>query len=213
MSYTLFYSPGAASLAVHWMLLELGVEFRAELVDLDAGAQRSAEYMRLNPQGRVPTLVADSEAHAESAALLMLLAERHPGAGFAPAVGDPGRARWLETMIYLANNLLPPFRDWFYADKDGAPEGAAAVKALAGRRIEAAFSRLDGLLADGRPYLLGEAITTADFLAVMLMRWSRNMAKPATAWPALGDYVQRLRARPAYIETCRREGLTEWMNG
>jgi glutathione S-transferase len=195
------------------MLIELGLPFELELVDFEAGGQKSAEYLRLNPQGRVPTLVVDGEAYGESAALLMLLAERHPEAGFAPKAGEPGRARWLETMVYLANNLAPAFRDWFYAGKDGDPSGAEAVKALAKSKIEAVWDRLEGLLADGRPFLLGETVTTADFLATMLMRWSRNMERPATSWPRVEAYVRRMRARPAFLELCRREGITEWLNG
>ena len=212
MTYTLFYAPGTASLCVHWMLIELGVGFRAELVDLDGGAQRSADYLRLNPQGRVPTLAIGEAAYGESAALLMLLAERHVEAGFAPAPGEAGRERWLETMVYLANNLSPAFRDWFYAGKDGSSECAAHVQALARTKIERVWDRFDAMLADGRPYLLGEQVTTADFLATMLMRWSRNMERPATTWPRIGPYVQRMRARPAFLELCRREGLTEWLN-
>lgn len=212
MTYTLFYAPGAASLAVHWMLIELGASFAAERVDLDAGEQRSEAYLKLNPQGRVPTLVVDGAPVRESAALLMLLAERHPEAGFAPPPGDPLRARWMERMVELANGFLPPMRDWFYAEKDGDPAGAEAVRDLARRRIEEALAGLDADLADGRTYLLGEVLTTADFLALMLMRWSRNMPRPATSFANLAPYIQRLRARPAFIETCRREGLTEWLN-
>ena len=211
MSYLLFYAPGTASLAVHWMLLELGVPFEAETVDIKA--ERSAAYLALNPSGRVPTLVVDGAPVSESAALLMLLAERHPQGGFSPAVGTPDRAAWMEAMLLLANGLSPAMRDWFYADKDGDPAGAEAVQALAKRRIEGMFGRLDGMLSDGRPCLLGEAVTTADFLATMLMRWSRNMERPATSWPHLGDYITRMRSRPAFIEVCRREGLTEWLNG
>lgn len=212
MSYTLFCSPGTASLCVHWMLIELGVPFRAEIVDLEAGAQRSKAYLRLNPQGRVPTLAVGEAAYGESAALLMLLSERHPEAGFAPLPGTVNRERWLEMMFYLANNLSPPFRDWFYAGKDGSAEGAAHVQALARDKIEGVWERLDQSLADGRSHLLGDAVTTADFLATMLMRWSRNMERPATSWPHIGAYVQRMRARPAFGEVCRREGLTEWLN-
>ncbi len=210
MSYMLFYSPGTASLAVHWMLIEMGVAFEAEAVDIKA--ERSAAYLKLNPAGRVPTLVVDGAPVSESAALLMLLAERHPEAGFAPDVGTPRRAAWLETMLLLANGLSPAMRDWFYADKDGDPAGADAVRALARRRIEGVFERLDGMLADGRPYLLGEAMTTADLLATMLMRWSRNMERPATSWSRLEGYVTRMLARPAFIEVCRREGLGDWLN-
>jgi glutathione S-transferase len=84
MSYVLFYAPGTASLAVHWLLIELGVEFRAKRLNLEAGEQRSPSYLQLNPAGRVPTLVVDGQAYTESAALLMLLAERHPEAKLAP---------------------------------------------------------------------------------------------------------------------------------
>ena len=148
MSYTLYYSPGAASMAVHWMLIEIGVPFDAVLVDLDAGAQRDPDYLRLNPAGRVPTLVVDGQPHSESAALLMLLAERHPEAAMMPSVGAPERADWLEMMIYLANTLLPAMRDWFYAGKDGDPAGADAVSALARKRIESTWDRLDARLTD-----------------------------------------------------------------
>lgn len=212
MSYTLFYSPGAASLAVHWMLLDVGIPFEAKLVDIDAGANRSPEYLRLNPSGRLPTMLIDGQPYSESTAMLMLLAERHPEKKLAPLPGTPKRAEWMETMIFLANTLLPAMRDWFYADKDGDPQGAEAVKALARRRIEGAWDRLDARLADGRTYLLGNELSTADFLGTMLMRWSRNMPRPATTWKHLAPYIQRMRARPAFIEVNKREGLTDWLN-
>jgi len=210
VNYVLYYAPGAASMAVHWMLIEAGVPFEAVLVDIEAGAQRTPDYLRLNPSGRVPTLVIDGVPHGESAALLMLLAEQHPKTAMMPAPGAPDRADWLETMVYLANTLLPAMRDWFYAGKDGDPDGAEAVSALAKRRIEAAWDRLDARLAGEHTHLVGDRLSTADFLAIMLMRWSRNMPRPATAWPHLAAYIERLRALPSYIEVSKREGLTGW---
>ncbi len=212
MSYTLHYSPGTASLVVHWMLIEMGLPFELVLVDFDAGAQKSPTYLALNPSGRVPTLVIDGKPHAESTALLMLLAERHPEARLAPAVGAPERAEWMVGMIYLANTLLPAFRDWFYADKDGDPANVDAVKALARIRIKSVWDRLDAQLADGREFLVGGKLSTVDLLATMLMRWSRNMPRPATGWPGLDRYITRMRAMPSFIETCDREGLSEWRN-
>jgi glutathione S-transferase len=204
VSYILYYSPGAASMAVHWMLIEIGVPFEAVLVDIDAGAQRDSNYLRLNPAGRVPTLVIDGVLHGESAALLMLLAERHPEAEMMPAVGSANRAKWLEMMVYLANTVLPAMRDWFYAGKDGDPSGAAAVAALARRRIEGAWLQLNEGLTEGRPHLVGDRLTTTDLLAIMLMRWSRNMPRPATTWPHVSAYVDRLRLLPSFLEVNRR---------
>ncbi|SFU24962.1 glutathione S-transferase family protein [Paraburkholderia aspalathi] len=212
MDYRLYYSPGAASMAVHWMLIEMGIPFDAQLVDIDAGNQRNPDYLRLNPAGRVPTLVVDGTPRHESAALLMLLAERHPEAALAPAPGSADRAAWLERMIYLANTLLPAMRDWFYADVDGEPAGAAAVQALARRRIEEACDQLNADLADGRDYLVGGKLSAVDFLAVVVMRWTRNMPRPALGWPHLARYIRGLRALPSFIELNAREGLTEWRN-
>lgn len=211
--YLLYYSPGAASMCVHWMLLEMGIAFDARLIDIDAGAQHDPEYLRLNPSGRVPTLVVDGAARHESAALLMLLAERHPEAALAPEAGSPDRAAWFETMVYLANTVLPAMRDWFYADVDGDAAGAEAVRALARRRIEQAWDHLDAHLAQtGSDYLVGDKLSTADFLAVVTMRWTRNMPRPVLGWPHLARYVRRLRARPSFIELNAREGLSEWRN-
>jgi glutathione S-transferase len=212
MSYLLYYSPGAASMAVHWMLIDMQVAFEARVVDIDSGQQRDPDYLRLNPSGRVPTLVVDGTPRHESAALLMLLAERHPEAGLAPAPGSVDRGAWLEWMIYLANTVLPAMRDWFYADIDGDAAGAEAVRALARRRIEAACDHLDAHLSQGHDYLAGGKLSTADFLAVMLMRWTRNMPRPATSWPHLASYIRRLRSRPSFIDLNTREKLTGWRN-
>jgi glutathione S-transferase len=210
MAYRLYYSPGAASLAVHWMLLELGVPFETVHVNIEAGDQRDPAYLKLNPAGRVPTLVVDGQPYSESTAMLMLLAERCPQAAFAPAPGDPQRAKWLETMVFLANTVQPAMRDWFYADKDGAPAGAEAVRDLARSRIEGAWARLARDLADGRAYLFGPEPGAVDFLAAMLMRWSRNMPHPADGRPAIAAYLARMGALPSYAELCRREALTPW---
>lgn len=212
MSYTLYYSPSGASMAVHWMLIEMDVAFEARLTDIETGAQRSAEYLRLNPAGRVPTLIVDGVPRHESAALLMLLAERHPDKDLAPAPGSSDRAEWMELMIYLANALLPAMRDWFYADVDGEPAGADAVRALARRRIEEGWDRLDNHLADGRAYLVGGKLSTVDFLAVMLIRWSRHMPRVATSWQHLAPYIKRMRALPSFVEVNSREGLVDWLN-
>ena len=123
-------------------------------------------------------------------------------AGFEPARDAPERALYLQTLVYLANSLMPPFRAWFYPD-EGLPQDVSRA------RIEAVWDRMDAQLADGRAFILGDRISAADFLLTMLTRWSRNMPKPATAWPRLGAYVARMKQRPGLIETHAREGLTE----
>ena len=75
---SLYYAPGAASMVVHWLILELGVAHELHLVDTSAGQQKRPEYLALNPNGVVPTLVVDGRPMFEAAALSMTLVDRHP---------------------------------------------------------------------------------------------------------------------------------------
>jgi glutathione S-transferase len=207
--YTLYYSPGAASMLPHLLLREIGAPHELRAVDIGAGANRSADYLQLNPDGVIPTLLIDGTPHAETAALLLMLCERHPEAGLAPPVGSPQRLAFLQGVLHLANTLQPAFRLWFYPG-DLGPADADAVKAGVRGRIEQTFARLDAQL-DGRDYLLGGAQPSAlDFYAVMLMRWSRNMPRPATEWPRLKALADRIRARDSWRKLYELEGLTEW---
>jgi glutathione S-transferase len=207
--YTLYYSPGAASMLVHLILLECGAPHVLKPVDLDAGQQRSAAYLALNPNGVVPTLLIDGVPHGEAAALAMLLVERHADAALAPVVGSPERADYLQWMLYLANSLQPRFRQWFYPAED-LPGASDALKEAARIGVEACWSRINTRLATHGPYLLGDTFSAVDLYALMLMRWSRNMPRPATSWPHLAELATRLKARPSWKRLRATEGLTEW---
>lgn len=211
MSYTLYGSPGTASMCVHWMLIELGVPFEFISLDFTKNATKDPAYLKINPGGHVPALVIDGQAYAETAALLMILAERHSDRGFAPEIGAPDRALYLQWMIILANTLMPAFRLFYYADEGAGPENADATKAQAILRINKVFDRVDAMLADGRLYLLGDKLRAADFLLAMLARWSRNLPRTALDWPHFRTYVERMRAMPSYRETHNREGLQGWI--
>jgi len=209
--YTLYYSPGAASMAIHLALLETGVAHELKLVDTSAGQQRSPEYLRLNPNGLVPTLSIDGKPYFEAAAGLMTIADRHPEAGLAPGLLSGLRPAWNQWILHLANTVQPAFRLWFYpTDLVDAEPLQAAVKDGTRRRIEAAWARIDAHLAANGPYLLGATFSAADLMLLMLMRWSRNMPKPATEWPALRAHAARMKTRPSWKRLNEVEGLTEW---
>jgi glutathione S-transferase len=207
--YTLYYAPGSANLLVHLTLLEIGAPHTLERVDLEAGQQRSAAYLVINPNGVVPTLVVDGVPHGEAAALAMLLVERHPDVALAPAPGSAQRAEYLQWMFYLANSLQPLFRQWFYPG-DHLPAGAETVKEAARIGIEACWSRIDAHLAKGGGHMLGERFSVVDLYALMLMRWARNMPRPATGWPHVAALATKLKARPSWQRVCAAEGLVEW---
>jgi len=208
--YTLYYMPGAASFAVHWLLIEAGAPHELVRLDGEALEHKRPEYLRLNPNGMVPTLIVDGAPVYECAALLLLLAERHPEARLAPPLGTPARALYYQWMLHLANTMQPAFRCWFYPGEPAGEAHAEAVKARARERIEGGWDRLDAHLAARGPHIAGAQLSAADFLAVMLARWSRNMPRPATGWPAIARLVALFKARPSFRTLNASEGLTEW---
>jgi glutathione S-transferase len=208
--YTLYYSPGAASLVVHQALLEIGVPYRLERVDFDKDAQRSPEYLRLNPRGQVPTLVIDGKPYFESAALLMILAERHPEARLSPPPGSASRADWYQWIAFFTNALGPAYRYWFYPPDLGSDEHPPAVREALRQRIESSWAFVDAHLQADGPYMLGAQFSAADLLATMYMRWSRNTPRPALEWPALRRLADLVRSRPSWARLYEIEGLTEW---
>lgn len=208
--YTLYYSPGTASMVVHLALLEIDAPHELRLVDFEKGAQRDPEYLKLNPQGVVPTLVIDGRPMNESAALLMMLCDRHPDAKLAPPPGTAARDAWYQWIVYLSNSLAATYRFWFYAPDLGHAEHPPEVRAALQKRIEAVWDRLEAHIAANGPYLLGANMSGADLLLIMLMRWSRNMPRPVTKWPTLKAYADRMRARPSWKKLYEIEGLSEW---
>src|SRR4051812_4806431 len=103
--YKLYFFPGNANLAPHMLLEELGVEYELVLVDRDKNAQKSPEYLKLNPNGRIPTLLDGEFVLYETAAICLHLVDRHPQAGLAPQVGTVERAEFYKWLIYLTNTL------------------------------------------------------------------------------------------------------------
>ncbi len=208
--YTLYYSPGTASMVVHLALLELDAPHELRPIDFDSRAQKDPEYLRLNPNGVVPTLIVDGAPVYECAALMLLLGERHADKGLAPIPGSAQRGPYLQWTLHLANILQPAFRQWFYPTDFGPEDQADAMREFAQQRIEAAWDRIDAHLATQGPYMLGAQFSLLDLYATMLMRWSRNMPKPADRWPALAVLAEQVKARPSWQRLYRIEGLTEW---
>ena len=208
--YTLYYSPGSANLVVHLALIEIGAPHTLIKIDIEKGEQHDPAYLAINPHAVVPSLVIDGKAQHEAAALALLLTERHPEAGLAPLPGSAQRADFLQWMLYLANTLQPLFRQWFFP-ADHLPDAAATIQQNARTGIESCWQFIDEQLAARGPHLLGDTFSVADLYVLMLMRWSRNMPRPATDWPHLAALAHRLKARPSWKTMCEAEALVDWV--
>jgi glutathione S-transferase len=208
---TLHYYPGNANLTPHMLLEELGVPFELVLVDRVNGAHKSAEFLKLNPNGRIPVLVDGDLVLFETAAICLHLVDTHADAHLAPPLATPERAHFYKWLIWSSNTLHAMLMHFFYPDRlvdDGNTSGAAQVKAHAEAQIGGMLELLDRELASHRkPWLLGDAYTAVDPYVLMLSRWTRTFARPARSLPNLGPYLQRVLARPAVQRAFAAEHL------
>jgi glutathione S-transferase len=206
----LHFHPGNASFAPHVLLRELDAAHTLVPVDRAAQAHKSPAYLKLNPNGLIPVLEDGDLVLYETAAILLHLADTHPGAGLAPALGTPARAELYKWLFWLSNTLQATLIHYFYPERmvePGNAEGTAQVKAAAEARVGTLLDQLDALLADGRTWLLGETYGVADPLAFMLCRWTRGFGHPARDRAHLRPWLERVLARPATREAFAAEGL------
>jgi glutathione S-transferase len=209
--YKLYWSPGSAAMAPHALLNEIGVPVELIKIDDEKNEQKSPEYLRLNPHGRVPTLVHDgNKIMYESAAICLFLTERHPEIGLAPRPGDADRALFLQWMAYLTNTLQEGLMHYWHANYfvDGADQQKHVV-AKAETRSDEMFGFLDGVLARQGPFLCGRNFYVCDIYLAMIARWTRKMAKPAITHPEIRRLVRHCLARPAYARMLSAEGIDQ----
>ena len=210
--YQLYYFPGNANLAPHMLLEEIGAPYELLLVDRANNAQKSPEYLKLNPTGRIPVLIDGDLVLFETAAICLHLIDRHPAARLAPALGTAARAQFYKWLVYLTNTLQAELLLYFYPERLTDDAAAAAqVKRHAEARITDAGGMLDILDAQlaqsGGPWLLGAHYTAADPYLMLMARWTRGMANPARNRTHLGGFLEAMAARPAVQRAFEQEGL------
>ncbi len=208
----LHYHPGNASMTPHILLEELGVPFGLKLVDRSVGAHKTAEYLKLNPNGLIPVLTDGPLVLYETVAICLHLTDTNPRAGLAPVLGSAERAHFYKWLAWLTNTLQSGLILYFYPERwvnDGNAEGAAQVKAHAESKIVGLLEQLDAQFGShGGPWLLGDRYSAADPYAFMLCRWTRGFARPARSLPLLGHFLERMLARPAVKRVFATEKLS-----
>jgi glutathione S-transferase len=191
------------------ILREIGAPFETRLVDRDKDAQNSAEFLRLNPNGRIPVLIDEDLTLFETAAIVLHLVDQHPEAGLAPPVATKERAQFYKWIVHLTNTPQVEFRAYFYPHQHVSDEAAApSVKQAAETRLNGMFDRIAAQLGD-KPWLLGDQFSAADLFLFMLIRWGRGMARPPRSLRRLDSLAQRVLARPAVRAAIEAEGLKD----
>ena len=195
---TLYHSPQSRSVRPRWLLEELGVPYEVKLLNLQAGDQKKPEYLKLNPNGAVPTLVDGDLVLWESAAIVMHLADKFPDKQLAPAVGTPARAKYYQWVQFAMNGLEPPAVAIFL-NTIQKPEAERIPQVLpeAQRQLAAAVKVVEDALV-GRDHLLGAQFSAADVMVGSTISWAQMMGLVGADRPNVAAYLGRLAARPAF---------------
>lgn len=207
MRHQLYYYPANANLAPHILLEEAECEYDLVLVDRRSEQQKSAEYLKLNPNGRIPVLVSGELVLFEAAAICLYLADLYPGARLAPALGTPERAQFYKWLTFLTNTLQPAYMAFRYPEQySDEPHALDGVRRAAVQRIRRAFQVLEEALAVG-PFLLGSEYSACDAYLYMLTWWAERLSPPPSALAGVRRCMQAVAARPATRRACDREGI------
>ena len=186
---TLFHSPQSRSAGALILLEELGADYELHVLNLKKGEQRRADYLAINPMGKVPAIVHDGALVTEQGAVYAYLADLYPEAGITPAIGDPLRGPYLRWLFYYGSSFEPAL-----IDKSLKREPAPASTSPYGD-YETMLKTLTDQLATG-PFLLGERFTAADVLWGTALRWT-TMFKLVPETPVVTGYIARVTSRPA----------------
>lgn len=208
MSYVLYSYPDCASHVVRMALEELGAPYRDEIVDMGAGAHRSAEFRRINPRAMVPVLAHETSGAvlSETGAILTYLADW--SGRLAPLQTNlPARAVFLQRLYFLSNTLHADAQIQYYTERYVGADLADAARPAVHARMRGHFAMLEATLAEhGGPWLLGDDLSMCDFYLGGCARWSLIAPREAplepgavTGHPHLNALLERLEARQSVV--------------
>lgn len=207
---TLFYSPGACSLAPHVVLEELELDFERRPVLIAEGEHLSEDYRKINPRGRVPTLIAEEIVITEVPAILTWLATLKRGAGLLPPDGSLELARTCEWAAWLSSTLHIAYAQ-LWRPARFLPEGAESgvlvdhARLLIRRHCSEVESRIEG------PWLLGTPYSIADAYLLPFYRWGNRIGLAmAQEYPRWAEWTRRMLERPAVSRVIRTEGISQF---
>ena len=198
----LFYAKGACSLSPHIVLLEAGLPFTVEKIDLaNKKTADGTDYLKINPKGAVPALqLDDGRVLTEGPAIVQYLADQKPDSGLAPRAGTFERYQLMEILNYITSEVHKGFSPLFN------PKISADWKASALANLSKKFDWLSGFLG-GKTYVMGATFTVADAYLFTVLSWSDKLGIDLGKWPVLSDYLARVAQRPKVQEARKAEGL------
>ena len=182
---TLYFAPGASSMAPHIALHEIGEPFDGRPVSFAKGEQRSAAFLAVNPEGKVPVLLIEGRRLTEVAAILFYLAKRFPAANLLPAGDIEAQAQVISWMSFIAATVHPA--------RARGLDYAMEIYALANARL------------GQRDWAIGRYSIADIHLFRLYWRFANSLKPPPGRLPNLEAHRNRMMARPAVRRTIEVE--------
>ncbi len=205
--FQLYYYPNNASLAPHFLLHHVGADYELILVDKESNSQKSPDYLRLNPAGRIPTLVVNDQPIFESAAICIHICELYPESGLLPKIGDPKRPLFFQWLAFLTNTLQAELMVKYYPHRHTDDESTIPnILAAQDDRIAEALAIIDAQLAHN-DFLLGDKLSACDYFLFMLAEWSLPVPKSPMTFEHLARYLRRMCDNPTIQAVCGIEEM------
>ena len=193
---TLYTAPGTCALASLIALEDAGAEYETVKIDFKSGQQRSADYLKLNPKGRVPAMVTDRGILTETPALLAYIAQSFPAANLAPLHDPYAFARVQEFNQYLCTSLhvahAHRMRGHRWADDEATIEG---MRQAVPRTVGECWAAIEHGMFAG-PWVMGEVYTICDPYLFTLSQWMEGDSVDPSRFPKVADHRRRMAERP-----------------
>jgi glutathione S-transferase len=195
--FKLYYAPGTCALASHIALAEAGADYEAKRLDFKTNQQTSAEYLAINPKGRVPALVTDRGILTETPAILAFIAQCFPQAKLAPADDPFAFAEVQAFNSYLCSTVhvahAHRVRGYRWATEESS---FADMKRMVPKTVGAGFALIERGMLQG-PWVMGEQYTICDPYLYTIATWLEGDSVDLSVLPRVMDHRKRMAERPA----------------
>ena len=192
MSDLVFYTnPMSRGRIIRWMLEEVGQPYETKVLRWETGETKAADYLAINPMGKVPAIVHDGVVVTECAAICAYLADVFPKAGLAPPAHSPLRGPYYRWLFFGAG----PIEQAVGAKVVNLEPTIEQRSSLGFGCLEDVLGAVEGAVK-GRPYLVGDGFTAADLYLASHLSWGMNFGTIEKR-PAFQTYVERHLQRPA----------------
>ncbi len=195
MLYKLFYAQGSAAMGTRVILEEIGASYELLQTTIAMDEPRPPEQLALNPNGWIPVLLWGENAMYECAAITVFLCDRHPEAKLAPAIDDPERGVYLQTLVYFSNSVQNAFQLNYYPDRFAdTPADEPSAQRRGNRRLRETWKVIDDQIGDNE-WVLGEWFSAVDIYLFMLTTWLR----PSRGHPSVDEFPNVKRIADAVL--------------